>query len=96
MTFQAELKDTYWGADGVFWAFNRAREKLLQTAGREDERTAMVPLGNAGMSQPISHLTPTFNDFNQTETSPSVDDILNFDFAFAEQPDFSVFATECL
>jgi hypothetical protein len=90
MIFQAELKDTYWGADGAFRMFEQAQEKLSKIADRERERTALATFPNVEMSHPISTLTPTSSDFNQSEMIPSVDDILTFDFAFTEPPDFSV------
>jgi hypothetical protein len=90
MIFQAELKDTYWGADGAFRMFEQAQEKLSKTADREGERTTLVTFPNVAMSQPIATSMPTSNDLNQSEMIPSVDDILTFDFAFIEPQDFSI------
>jgi len=88
MIFQAELKDTYWGADEAFRMFEHAQEKLSKTADREGERTTPVTFSNLAMSQPIATLTPASNDFNQSDMIPSIDDILTFDFAFTRPQDF--------
>ncbi|EXJ82703.1 hypothetical protein A1O3_06517 [Capronia epimyces CBS 606.96] len=91
MLFQAELKDTYWGADGAFRMFEQAQEKLSKIASREGERTNAVTFPNAAMSPSITALTPTSNDFSQSEMGPSVDDILTFDFAFIDPQDFPLY-----
>ena len=90
MMFQAELKDTYWGADGAFRMFQEAQEKISRTTNREAETTNLVTPPNFAMSQPIATLTPKSSDFNIGEMTPSVDDILTFDFAFSEPQDFSI------
>ena len=90
MIFQAELKDTYWGADGAFRTFRQAQEKLWKTADREGQRTPLVTFPNVEMFQPIPTLTPTCNDLDQSETILSADDILTFDFAFDDSQDFSI------
>ncbi|OQV09497.1 Fungal specific transcription factor domain-containing protein [Cladophialophora immunda] len=87
MIFQAELKDTYWGADGAFQMFERAQEKLLKTADRAGKQNPSTALPNPESAQPPTTLTPTSNDLSQSEMMPSVDDILAFDFAFTGSQD---------
>ncbi len=95
MTFQAELKDTYWGADGAFRLFQQAQEKLSRTAAEREarEHTTLVDFPNTELLHPVpANLTGTdSHDFSPSEMLlPSVDDILNFDFTFTDLPDFSI------
>lgn len=98
MMFQAELKNTYWGADGAFRLFQQAQEKLARTAAEREahKATTLVDLSNStellhpeAVSTTIAHTTS--NDFSPSEMLlPSVDDILNFDFTFADPQDFPI------
>ncbi len=90
MIFQAELKDTYWGADGAFRMFQEAQEKLSRTTNRGTESNNLIASPSVAVSHPIAALTPTSNDFGEGDMIPSIDDILTFDFAFIEPQDFSI------
>jgi hypothetical protein len=96
MMFQAELKNTYWGADGAFRSFQQAQEKLSRLAAEREarERTTLVDFSNnMELLHPVpATLTRTAsNDFSPSEMLlHSVDDILNFDFTFADPQDFSI------
>ena len=94
IAFQAELKDTYWGANQAFRIFRQAQKKLSKTAYREGERATLATSKSVAVSEPIDAFTPTCNDFNQSETIPSVDDILTFDFDFTEPQDFSLYGVD--
>jgi hypothetical protein len=100
MMFQAELKNTYWGADGAFRLFQQAQEKLSRIAAEREAResTTLVDLSsNMELLHPVpATLTRTASDdFSPSEMLlPSVDDILNFDFTFADPQDFSIYGME--
>lgn len=91
MMFQAELKDTYWGADEAFKTFDRARERLLKIAEREHHKAAdLTTVPNAEIPHPLTTLTPASNELSVlSEIQPTVDEILNFDFAFTDAHDFN-------
>lgn len=90
MIFQAELKDIYWGACGALQLFEQARHKLSQAAERGGERLTLITSPNSALPEHITALTPTSNDYVQSEMVPSVDDILTFDFAFTGPQNLAV------
>lgn len=92
MIVQAELKDTYWGADSAFKLFEQAQAKLLKiTARRElESRPSTGASGEVpGIALPQSVRTSISNE--PAEITPSVDDLLTFDLAFTEPQDFQSF-----
>lgn len=92
MIIQAELKDTYWGADSAFRLFEQAQNKLLKIASRRDSSTA--PFSTNDADQIATQSMQIAGSFNPNEITPSIDDLLSFDLAFTEPQDLHMYGMD--
>lgn len=92
MMVQAELKETYWGADGAFRLFEQAQNKLLKNTSRRNSTAVTSTGSDIEAVDPMTqyNLHPTVSHESQ-QITPSVDDLLTFDLAFTDLPEFNMY-----